>query len=160
VTASRDFLQYWLPEQADFELTHEGPFIHSASDQFYRVRSGDTVWLVTVYEGELLLLGRVRVGERVDLETAKRRLGSQDIFEAKYHIIAEHSTREPLRVVSLTDIAGDLRFRSKVNDRLNLRDGRVNAQQLQTLRELAPKSVALLSQRWSGDQRMGESASE
>jgi len=115
---------------------------------------------VTVYEGELLLLGRVRVGERVDLETAKRRPGSQDIFEAKYHIIAEPSTREPLRVVSLTDIAGDLRFRSKVNDRLNLRDGRVNAQQLQTLRELAPKSVALLSQRWSRDQRMGESASE
>ena len=151
--ASRDFLQLWHHTTADWHLRRRYVLSHAGSDQFYRVRRGDTVWAVTVYPpGELVLLGRLRVGELTGYEGAKARLGTNDVWEAKYHIIAESGTEELLREVDLMDLAGDIRFVSKVNDRLNLTDGLVKAQQLQTMRELATESASMLGEKWSGNQ--------
>ena len=47
------------------------------------------------------------------------------------------------------DVAGELRFVSKVNDRLNLKGGLVKAQQLQTMRELTQESASMLEEEWS-----------
>jgi hypothetical protein len=142
---SRDFLQLWHHTTADWHLAEEWFLRHAGSEQFYRVKPNDTVWVVTVYPpGELVLLGRLRVGECTDLEGAKRRLGTDDVWEAKHHVIAKPGTEEPSREVDLTDIARQLRFRSKVNDRLEVTDGFVRAQQLQTMRELTPESATML----------------
>jgi hypothetical protein len=149
----RDFLQLWHHITADWHLRRSYVLDHAGSDQFHRVRSGDTVWTVTVYPpGELVLLGRLRVGERTDYEGARARLGTDDIWKADYHIFAKPSTEEPLREVDLMDVAGNLRFVSEVNDRLNLRDGLVKPQQLQTMRKLTPESASMLEVKWSGNQ--------
>ena len=123
---------------------------HSASDQLGSVRPDDTVWVVTVHPGgELILLGRVVVGECTDLEGAEKRLGTDDVWEAKHHVIAKPGTEGPLREVGLMDVAEDLRFLSKVNDRLDLVDGQVSAKQLQRIRELTPESARMLEEKWS-----------
>lgn len=151
----RDFLQLWKHKTADMALSEGGDSQHSGSDQLYRVAPGDTVWIVTVYpHGELVLLGKLQVGECIDWEGAKRLLGTDDVWKAKYHVIAKPNTEEPLRKVDLMGIAYDLRFVSKAGkDRLNVPDGRVDAKQLQTMRELTKESATMLEQRWSGNQQ-------
>lgn len=147
---SRDFLQLWHHTTADGHLREGRILGHAASEQFHRVRPGDTVWVVTVYpSGELILLGRLRVAECTDQEGATERLGTNDVWEASHHVIAEPGTQEPLREVDLMDIAGELRFESKVNDRLDLADRLVNAQQLQTMRRLTSDSAMILEKKWS-----------
>jgi hypothetical protein len=147
---ARDFLQLWHHTTADRHLAERYVLGHAGSEQFYRVRPDDTVWAMTVYPpGELVLLGRLRVGECKDLEGAKRRLGTDDVWEASYHVIAKPGSAEALREVDLTRLAGELRFRSKVNDRLDVTDGFVRAQQLQTMRELTSESATLLEEIWS-----------
>lgn len=152
--ASRHFIQLWHHTTADQNLS-EGPTLgHAASEQFHRVRPGDTVWVVTVYHpGELVLLGRVRVGACTDQEGAERRLGTADVWEARYHVMAEPGSEQPLREVDLMGVAEDLRFVSKTADRLDVEGGRVNAQQLQTVRELTPGSATVLEKIWSASGR-------
>lgn len=149
----RDFLQLWKHTTADRELSEGRILRHAGSDQFNRVAPDDTVWATTVYSpGELILIGRLQVGECTDLKGARDHLGTDDVWEAKYHMIAKPGTEEPLREVSLTDIAGDLRFVSK-KDRLKLTDGLVDAKQLQTMRELTEESATMLEKRWAGSQQ-------
>ena len=125
------------------------PLYHAASDQLHRVQPDDVVWIVTVYPpGELVVVGRLQVGECLDEEQATTLLG-EDIWEANFHIIAREGTEESLRQVSFMDIAAELRFESRKKDRLTIRDGRANAQQLQSMRRLTPASVKLLEARWS-----------
>jgi hypothetical protein len=111
--------------------------------------------VVIVYPpGELVLLGRLRVGECTDLQGASWRLGVDNMWEASYHVIAKPGTEEPLRAIDVMDVAGKLRFRSKVDARLDLTDGLVRAQQLQSLRELTPESATSLEAKWSYCQRV------
>ncbi len=141
----RHFVQLWHHTTADQNLREARTLDHAASEQFHRVRPGDTVWVVTVYPpGELVLLGRLRVGVRTDQEGAQRRLGTDDVWEARYHVIAESGSERPLRELDLMGVAADLRFVSKTADRLDVKGGRVNAQQLQTVRELTPGSATVL----------------
>jgi hypothetical protein len=148
---SRHFLQLWHHTTAVRHLSRGWVLDHTASDQkrLGKVRLHDRVWAVTVYpEGELVLLGRVIVEKCTDQESAERHL-DYDPFEADYHAIAKPGTEQPLREVDLTDVADDLRFVSKVNERLDLVQGRVNAQQLQSVRRLTPESARMLKEKWS-----------
>lgn len=65
------FLQYWKPDQ--IPLMVGKPLDHAGSAQFKRVSPGDVVWVVTVHNGQLKLLGRIRVAEVVTREDALRR---------------------------------------------------------------------------------------
>lgn len=150
---SHNHLQLWHHTTARRELDDSRVLRHSGSDQFcrtrWRVRPGDTLWVVTVYPpGGLFLLGRLLVGECTDHEGARQCLDYEP-YEADYHVIARPGTEEPLRQVNLMAVARELRFVSRVNDRLDLADGLVDAQQLQTMRRLTPDSAELLEQRWS-----------
>lgn len=149
---SRNFLQLWHHTTAKQHLCQDWILGHSASDRLGSVAPDDTVWVVTVYpEGELVLLGMVLVGECTDLEGARRKL-DYDVYPANYHVIARPGTEDSLREVDLMDVAGDLRFVSKKNDRLDLVDGQVNAQQLQSIRELTEQSAKILGEKWLGNQ--------
>lgn len=123
---------------------------HTAGEQLRKVRPDDIIWIVTVFPpGELTLIGRLEVGECTNRKDAMRRLGTDNLWEAKHHVIAKPGTEEPLREVSLANIAEDLRFESS-RDRLNVVNGRVNGGQLQAMRLLTPASVALVEAEWSG----------
>ena len=148
----RNFLLYWKPDRVRRERVRGRVVRNMGSEQLHRAQSGDTVWGVTVYPpGELVLVGRLQVGECTDYEGAKRLLRTDDVIERKYQVIAKSGTQEPLREIDLMDIASELRFVSKTGkDRLEVIDGLVKAQQLQTMRELTEESAAMLAQKWSG----------
>lgn len=147
----RNLLLYWKPETADHEQAHSGVLDHAASEQLARVTLGDTIWVVTVRSGHLFLIGRLHVDEITDHAEAVRR--RPDVWEASLHVFPE--SPEPYQNLDITDIAASLRFEGKA-DRLALQDGMVNAQQLQTMRNLTEDSVHLLGNRWGGAPRMRE----
>lgn len=144
-----DYLSYWKPATVQHVLMEEGSLLnHAASEQYGRVVPGDTVWIVTAWSGgHLMLLGPILVNERTDYETAARRLGTDDLWEASHHILAPPGREVPARDVDISDLAGDLRFESK-NDRLDMSNPSRVASQLQSMRRLTPESAALLRERW------------
>ncbi len=145
------FLQLWKSDIAEGMLKTVDYLGHSASDQLYRAQPGDTVWVVTVYKGgDAFLLGKLKVDESTDKEGAKKLLETNDIFDRKYHVLSKPRKAEPLRKISLMDVVEDLRFVSKARrNRLKVTDGRVNAQQLQSMRELTSESARMLEEKWT-----------
>lgn len=144
-----DYLSYWKPATVQCVLEDEGSLLnHAASEQYGRVVPGDTVWIVTAWSGgHLMLLGPMLVDERTDRETAARRLGTDDLWEASHHILAPPGREAPARDVDISDLAGDLRFESE-KDRLDTGNRSKIASQLQSMRRLTPASAALLRERW------------
>ncbi|NUN96363.1 MAG: DUF3883 domain-containing protein [Candidatus Omnitrophica bacterium] len=121
---------------------------HIAGQQLKRVAAGDTVWIITYYAGEICLRGRIVVEKVTDFEGAARYLGTSDLWESDYHLLAKPGTEEPLDDIPLSDCVADLRFNSK-KDRLTLdADDMVDPQQIQTMRELTPESAAILQKIW------------
>ena len=56
-----DFTTYWLPKQVQDNL---GIAInHIADNNLGHVKPGDTVWIVNVRRGDLLLIGRIIAAE-------------------------------------------------------------------------------------------------
>jgi hypothetical protein len=143
------YLQYWKPKQVEWDLQSEGTFEHSAGAQLGKVRVGDIVWVVTVFDGELYIVGRMDVGECVNQKAAEKRFPNP--FESSHHLIATPGTEEDLRLVSIADIAGELRFESKTQrDRLTLLNNRVDGKQLQSMRVLSSEAVGLMETAWWG----------
>jgi hypothetical protein len=149
---TRDYLSYWLPETAEGERAQGGHLLHCASSQFGRLRRGDTVWIVTVRPGgRLRLLGCVPVARVVSQAQAARILkcAPEELWDAKYHVIADPKRAQPLADVPLGRIAGDLRFmRAGNGDRLNPTQGRVKAEPLKKMRQLTTESAAALRRVW------------
>jgi hypothetical protein len=146
----RHFFQLWHHTTADWHLECSWVLDHTASDQkrLGNVEPDDTVWAITVYPGgKLVLLGRLVVEDCIDQKSAEERF-DYEVWEAKYHAIAKPGTVESLQKVDLMDLAQDLRFVSKKN-RLRVTDGRVMAQQLQSMRELTPESARMLEEKWT-----------
>lgn len=145
----RQLLAYWRPDTADRELARDQPLNHAASEQFERASVGDTLWIVTVRSGELFLLGKLIIGTLTDAAGAQAILGTTDLWEADHHVIAEAGTAVIPREVSLTAVASRIRFESATSSHLTVADGRVNAQELQTMRVLTPESATLLQEQLS-----------
>jgi|GEM_PF-1842909 len=145
------FLSYWKPSTARAERRGVGqPLRHSASAHYRRVVAGDTLWIVTRGEssGELVLLGRIVVGQRTaDKQRVASILGTDDLWDAAHHVLAAPESVAPMCELALRHLASALRFES-VQDRLSMVDGRVDARQLQAMRRLTPRSADLLQQFW------------
>ncbi|MGE3465705.1 MAG: tetratricopeptide repeat protein, partial [Pyrinomonadaceae bacterium] len=117
-----------------------------ASNQLMTVAPGDTLWIVTLtQERELVLAGRLAVGEVVEYEEAIRRMPDAGLWQAEYYAFPEPGTEEYIREIDIHDLAEDLRFDSE-NDRLVLRDGKINPQQFQSMRKLTRQSVEMLEE--------------
>lgn len=155
---SKHYLQYWRAAQVIRERQSPNPFVeHSGSEQLYKVNPNDTVWIVTVMNGELLLLGKIQVGAIVGQKEAEELLGTDNLWEATYHIIAKRGMAEPMRDINLMDIASQLRFNSPTGrDRLSISRGRADGKQLQAMRQLTAESVGLLEAKWSGSNLVSE----
>ena len=155
------FLSYWKPRTVRYTLD-QGFFLleHSASDQYDRVSVGDTVWIATVWPGgHLCVLGPIRVGVVTDDAGVARHFGTEEFWQAEHHIISAEDTAVGIREVDASDLAPQLRFLSK-NDRLKVEEGRINPQQLQSLRELTPESAQILEDRWAQQERAEQTAAD
>lgn len=156
-TRQRDWLAYWRPDEFDREA-QEPRLTHIASNQLSRVRLGDRVWVVSAPDGRLETLGWIPVLEPpVGLAEVRRRLGP-DVYSAEWHLIVPSRSAIRTRRVDLHGLADVLRFASEGNDRLDLTDGRVNGQQLQTMRRLTAESAALIESAWIAGDRSDVSA--
>ncbi|MCG3199129.1 MAG: hypothetical protein GHCLOJNM_03638 [bacterium] len=144
----RHFLYCWSLDTADWEQDLGTVLNHIAGQQLKRVAAGDTVWIVTHRDGAVSLRGRIVVDAVTDFDGACERLGTTDLWESDYHLIAEPGTEEPLDDIPLEENVALLRFNSK-KDRFTVeKDGRVDYHQMQTMRELTPESAELLQKIW------------
>jgi hypothetical protein len=76
----RNFLYCWSVQTADREEATGEAMEHIAGQQLKRIASGDTVWIISYWQGELALRGRIVVGEVTDFEGAVKRLGTTLAF--------------------------------------------------------------------------------
>jgi ADP-ribosylglycohydrolase/tetratricopeptide (TPR) repeat protein/protein-tyrosine phosphatase len=141
-----DYLLYWQERSIQDHASNDWPLDVIASNQLMTVAPGDTLWIVTLtQERELVLAGRLAVGEVVEYEEAIRRMPAAGLWQAEYYAFPEPGTEEYIREIDIHDLAEDLRFDSE-NDRLVLRDGKINPQQFQSMRKLTRQSVEMLEE--------------
>jgi hypothetical protein len=142
---AHDFLTMWRASRLSVES--EGhPLDHAAGDQYQTVAIGDTIWFVSVRAGTLELYGRIVVGQITDQTGACRTLGTDDLIQAKYHILPVEGTSLPLVIRDIHHLSTLLRFADSGPDRLVIEpNGLVTAYQLLPLRTLSSESASLLT---------------
>jgi predicted HNH restriction endonuclease len=156
-----DYMAYWKTIQVRMALEEaaRGQAIdHAASEQFGKVTSGDTVWIVNIEKGthRFLLVGRLDVGAVVGQREANRVLKARygadyEVYRASHHLLAIQGSEEPAREIPLDLLARRLRFVSPPpKDRLTIDNGQVDAQQVRALRELTPETIDLFEGLWRG----------
>ena len=141
------YLMYWkITPYERQNLTKRKQTIYAASNQLHKVKPGDVLWIVNVYLGQLLLLGRLQVETVVSDTDIAQELSDADPdnwYEADYYAIANQYNIEPMREVDITPFVSELRFYG-ASDRLH----GIDAQQLRALRELVPESAKFVEQIW------------
>jgi Domain of unknown function (DUF3883) len=145
---SRHILTYWRPQLVADIFDSKETLDEMAPVGGTIVRPGDVEWICTRLRrsGTFLLLGRMVVGEC--LREGSRRT-----------LLAKKGTTESFRAVSLMKVYGDIRFNTKnYNDRLILRHGRINPEQLGSPRILTDQSIGLLNTVWYDGQDIEEFA--
>lgn len=124
---------------------------YAASNYLKRVKPGDVLWIVTVQQHELYLLGRLKVEFVVDDTAIAQELVDpqpDEWQEADWYAISNKYTIEPMREIQITHVADQLRFHSRASEMLDVEDGRVDASQLMALRQLTIESAQLLDDIW------------
>ncbi len=149
---SAHYVYYSKPSQAQSDLSiHDAdgiPLDHWSSAQFKKLREGDHLWIVTISEGRLFLLGHLAVDQMLNFQQAVKYLGREDLYDATYHAVCEPEHAEHMEVWDIHEQAPALRFES-ANDRLVFEDdGLLAAQQMQSMRRLTEESVSLLEDIW------------
>jgi 5-methylcytosine-specific restriction endonuclease McrA len=134
------YLQYWKyhPDYETIELDH------TPSDQLGRVQPGDIIWIITMRNRRLYLLGPIVTLEVVSQREAERRLGIKDLWAACWHAIAKPTTIVKARLVKLSPIARRLRF---IGRRTRLPQ-RFTDRSFQKFRRLTPGSASLIQRYW------------
>jgi hypothetical protein len=140
-----DFLAFWRLTTLDDALQGRRLLNYAASNQYTRVSSGDTVWVVTVREGRLRLVGRVVVDRVVNRDEAVQALGTADIWEADHYILPVAGTVRPVTDIDIHHLVPLLQFGGTSKQLMLDGDGRVNGQHLQAMRVLAGNSPQILA---------------
>jgi predicted HNH restriction endonuclease len=144
------FFFYSTPDQVLIDRESDLPYTHAGSEQFGKISTNDTIWIVTVDRGELFLIAKLVAGQKTNRDNAIRLLGTDNIIDKSIHVIAKRGTAQKMKMISLTDIIHDLRFKSETGkDRLSLSKEAVIAKQLQTIRRLELESARLLERIWT-----------
>ena len=140
-----DFTTYWLPQQV---RNSRGVLLdHAADNNFRDVQPGDTVWIVTVRQGELFLVGRISVVRVLDQAGAERLLNER-LWEADFHVYCPRRRSERARVVPLGKDTWNLSFVSDTSPRLISKSGKIDAQQVRRVRRLTPAAAVILNRVW------------
>ncbi len=153
--AVKHYLLYWkVAADIRADIGQHMTTAYAASNYLRRVKPGDVLWIVNVNQHRLYVLGRLKVEFVVD-DTAI----AQDLVDplpdtwqdADWYAISNKYAIEPMREIDITQLADNLRFQSRVSDMLDVVDGRVDANQLTTLRQLTVQSAQLLDDVWYND---------
>lgn len=149
------YLYYCKPEQAVQDLEVHGVegsgLDHWASEQFKKLAPGDHLWIVSVVDGRLYLIGHLPVEDVLSDSDAVQFLGRSDIYGAEYHAVCSAEDAEYMMPLDIHDQAAELRFVSKKDRFAFEADGSITAFQMQTMRRLTEESVALLESLWYDD---------
>jgi hypothetical protein len=148
----RYFTYYWTNQRwkARRAQSQGQPLRHIASTRFVRrgVAAGDHVYVVTVWHGELFLLGKLVVGALADAEAAAPWLGlpPEQLWAEADHILAAAATPMDFDRAVPAPITGKLRFVAAGPPKgLVFRaPGELDGQTLRSLRELTAESAARL----------------
>lgn len=150
----KHFLIYWQERNVLAHGVTGNPLDVVSSQQLKRVKAGDTLWLVTINQsGELILAGRLKIGEIVDYKTAVERLNDSGLWDGGFYALSQEDKAEYLRPTNMGEAAFDLRFANTASDRLVLKNGKINPQQLQTMRELTEDSAEMLARIWEIEEK-------
>lgn len=145
--APANYLVYWRPQTVEQCCVGE-TLDYAGSNQFVKVHSDETLWIVTSRDGILFLVGRLIIREEPMATGRARKQFDHRLWDATHHVRARPGTAAPMQQLRLDGVAPDLTFVSATAPRLKIRRGRINPQSLQTMRRLTPESVALLSRIW------------
>lgn len=160
---SRHFLRYLPWESLCHWKKAYGVERYAGSNLFecLGVAIGDVLWGVSIpldatkrqLSVGLVLYGKLRIGMVTsDSGLIRRLMGTEDIWDAKQFVIAKLGDEAPYSAIDISDIASRIEFESKVSRRLTITDdGRIPAQQLQTIRRLTPAPADLLEGKWSAN---------
>jgi hypothetical protein len=144
----RHFTSYWRWDTVQQNWDDRWDGGHIAGQQLGKLESGDVVWIVSVVQGRLYLVGRVEVGQVVNQSEAERILRNPLLWRASYHVIAAKGTKQPMKKIDATLLAHQLRFESSTAERLTVTPRGVDVQQVRSMRRLTPTSVILLEDAW------------
>lgn len=133
-----DHLTYWRPKTVEDELGR--PISHAGSEQFGGVEVGDTLWFVSMLDQRLHLIGSLSVSRVMSQTEAVLEFGHENVWKARYHVVAMPGTEVVARAHDISGIASELRFEGGV-DRL---PAGFSGQSLQAMRRLTPESAILL----------------
>lgn len=147
---SQVFTHYWTRAMLRAAENDEGePLVHTASNLFIDrcVERGDRIYVVTVKDGGLYLLGRMVVGVMCDLEYAAAALGYAP-WEAEDHLLASACTALRFDRRVSHDVASRLMFEGARGPvKLTYKDiGVLDEQSLRGVRRLADTSADVLDQ--------------
>ncbi|HBH51725.1 MAG TPA: hypothetical protein DDY91_07525 [Planctomycetaceae bacterium] len=151
---ARHFMAYWKSNQPALQ-DPRGRLIHAASNYYRRVEVGDTVWIVTLIDQELHLVGKIPVHHVVDHETAEELLNEFDLWCADWHIIGDLKKKgSPIRFIRIHDRAEDIEFQTDKGPSggIQIINGRISGTALQTMRQLTPDSAALFEEKLAAEE--------
>lgn len=142
----RYFTHYWRNEASKFT---QGRWLKHAAGRWFTsrgVRIGDAVYVVTVKDGSLYLVGRMLVGGIVNQKIAEGILG-RAIYYDREHLLAQAGSASEIsfeRQVS-PRVVRQLRVRSRDRRTPVFVDGkRLDRQTFRNVRELTRASAGLL----------------
>jgi hypothetical protein len=101
------FLQYWKNYDSAAELGT--PLRFSASNQFpkRKVSKGDSLWLVAIIDGRLILLGHFKIDRLISQTEATRLLGPS-IYSASTYALPESGQKQPIVEIDIQVQAAQL----------------------------------------------------
>lgn len=160
----RSFTVYWLNETWDEVSEETGPgepLGYAGSEIFRRngVSPGDSIYVVTIKKGKLLVAAKMVVGAILNRKEAAAVCGAENIWDSSEHIIASQSTpafwdrriaddvTERLRFVTPDDGEKPLKFRKR---------GELDGQTLRTIRRLTEDSARELDALLGNLRKIGE----
>lgn len=150
--AVKHYILYWKVDPAlRPNIAQHMTTAYAASKYLKRVKPGDVLWIVTVHRHQLYLLGRLKVEFVVDDTSIAQELVEpqpEEWDEADWYAISNKYVIEPMREINITHIADKLRFNSRVSEMLDVVEGRVEANQLTTLRQLTVNSAQMMDDVW------------
>lgn len=153
----RYFTNYWTNKTWDYNVGRmvddsEKTLRHTASNVFRArgISKGDSVYIITVKRGQLLLLCKLKVADMCGYEEAVQLLEDDNLWPAEDHIIAESPApiRRTFEVPVPLTITQQLRFESYPQSK-SLRfvePGILDQQTLRGVRELDYGSAQLLDE--------------
>jgi predicted HNH restriction endonuclease len=141
------FTTYWKDDQVTAALGER--IAYAASEQFSTVQKGDVVWIVNIQTGTgvFRLIGKIVVDAVLDEAGMRRRHPGESLYEAPLYICATKGQEERGCAIPIDSYATEIRFEG-ASPTLELRDGKVYAQQVRSLRTLTPESASLVEDIW------------